>query len=236
LVSPAHGGNACPVTSRKQSCNTQPCPVPIDCQVSAWSAWSACSKPCGGGEQTQTRTVMKAAAHGGIACPATSQTQPCNQQSCPVDCQVSAWSGWSACSKPCGGGEQTQTRTVVRAAAHGGKACPATLQQQWCNKHSCPAPVDCQLSEPHWSACSKPCGGGQKTLTRTVTRAAAHGGKPCSDPAYEVNNGAFVKHYECNMQLCPAPTWADLVVGLVGLLGCISLVVGLVGLIHLYWK
>jgi hypothetical protein len=178
----------------------------VDCVVSEWSTWSKCSKDCGQGSQMQTRVVLVSPTHGGKECPISSQQQPCNTQACPVDCQLSAsWSDWSSCSKPCGGGQQTQTRTVVKAAAHGGKECPVSSQQQACNTQACP--VDCQLSEPHWSDCSHTCGGGQKTLTRTVVKAAAHGGRACSDPAFfpasEVKNGLFVQYHVCNMQPCP---------------------------------
>ena len=105
--------------------------APVDCVVSPWSAYGACSASCGGGTQTQTRTIVTPASNGGAACPALTQSQSCNTQPCPVDCAVSAW---SACSASCGGG--TQTRTVTTAAAYGGAACP-TLSQS-CNTQACP--------------------------------------------------------------------------------------------------
>ena len=145
VVTPAsNGGAACPVLTNTQPCNTQACPV--DCVVSAWSAWSACSTSCGGGTQTQTRTVVTPASNGGAACPVLTNTQPCNTQACPVDCVVSAWSAWSACSTSCGGGTQTQTRTVITPAANGGTACPVLSQSQACNTQAC--------TLPNGSACS----------------------------------------------------------------------------------
>jgi hypothetical protein len=113
LLQAAHGGATCPTSlEQSQACNTQPCPV--NCVVSDWSAFSACSTTCGGGVQTQTRTVVTAASNGGTACPALVNQQSCNNQGCPADCQVSDWSAWSVCSVPCGGGSQTQTRTVTQ--------------------------------------------------------------------------------------------------------------------------
>lgn len=56
--------------------------VPIDCVVSDWSDWSACSVACGGGTQTRTRSVVTPASCGGLACPNLVDTQPCNSQVC----------------------------------------------------------------------------------------------------------------------------------------------------------
>jgi hypothetical protein len=65
------------------------------------------------------------------------QSQACNTQACPVDCAVSAWSAWGTCSATCGGGTQTQTRTVVTPSSNGGAACPALTQSQACNTQAC---------------------------------------------------------------------------------------------------
>jgi hypothetical protein len=132
-------GTPCPPPAElteTQACNTQACPV--DCQVSAFTAWSACSTSCGGGTQTRTRTVTQQPANGGASCPALQEQQICNTQACPVNCQVSAWSAWSACSASCGGGLLTRTRTIIQQPANGGTACPALQEQQSCNTQVCP--------------------------------------------------------------------------------------------------
>eukprot|EP01065_Artemidia_motanka_P028766 TRINITY_DN3437_c0_g1_i1.p1 TRINITY_DN3437_c0_g1~~TRINITY_DN3437_c0_g1_i1.p1 ORF type:complete len:1567 (+),score=470.06 TRINITY_DN3437_c0_g1_i1:61-4761(+) len=110
-----------------------------NCVVSGWSAWGVCSATCGGGTQTRTRTVVTGS---GTACPALSETQPCNTQGCtvvPIPCTVSAWGAWGQCSATCGGGTQARTRTITRAASNGGTACPPLQDSRSCNTQGCTA-------------------------------------------------------------------------------------------------
>jgi Spondin-like TSP1 domain len=173
---PQHDGTACPALADDQPCNLKPCAV--DCKVGEWSSWSGCSKACGGGQQTRSRAVTTQEAHGGAACPALNETQSCNTQTCPVDCVVSGWSGWSSCSKSCGGGTQTRTRSVTTAPANNGAACPVLSETQNCNTHGCP--VDCRVSDwSGWSDCSASCGGGSQSRSRSVLQSAANGGASC---------------------------------------------------------
>jgi spondin-2 len=50
----------------------------------------------------------------------------------PVDCEVSAWTDWSACSKTCGFGQRVRSRTVIRAPTSGGQPCPLVREEQLC--------------------------------------------------------------------------------------------------------
>jgi len=166
----------------------------VDCGVSDWSAWSACSASCGGGVQKATRTISQQSMHGGAACPSSlSKTRACNTQGCPQACVVSAWGSWTTCSVTCGGGRQRASRTVVTPSANGGAACPALSQTQACNQHACP--VACVVSS--WSAfssCSTKCGGGTQTRTRSVVTSAANGGAACP---------SLSQSQTCNTQACP---------------------------------
>ncbi|XP_069172559.1 spondin-2 isoform X2 [Procambarus clarkii] len=57
----------------------------------------------------------------------------------PRDCRVSEWSEWSPCSKTCGIGEQTRTRTIMKHARRGGKVCPVLDETTWCGSaRACP--------------------------------------------------------------------------------------------------
>ena len=55
----------------------------VDCE---WDDWQLgkCSKTCGGGSRTNTRTPKVDAAHGGEECNGASNiTESCNTQECP---------------------------------------------------------------------------------------------------------------------------------------------------------
>ena len=55
----------------------------------------------------------------------------------PKDGKLSAWSAWSACNKPCGGGTQSRTRTCT-PPQHGGRPCIGALtESKACNTQPC---------------------------------------------------------------------------------------------------
>ena len=170
---PLYGGNPCDIVSQFIDCR-------VDCEMNDWSAYGPCSKTCGTGTQSRTRTVKTAAQHSGTPCPTdTTQTQNCNTQGCPVNCVMNDWSGWSGCSRTCGTGTQSSTRTVKTAAQHGGTACPTvTTQTQYCNTQGCPA--NCvQSGWSGWSACyykAWPHNAYFKNRSRTTTTAEINGG------------------------------------------------------------
>ena len=133
-------GNECPFTDQEvetQQCNTHPCP--IDCEVSDWGAWGPCNGSCGGtGTQTRTRTVTTEAQYNGTCDDLLEETQQCNTDPCPIDCQVSDWGAWGPCSATCDGGTQTRTRTVTTQPLYGGTSCGNLQETQSCNTDTCP--------------------------------------------------------------------------------------------------
>ena len=75
-------------------------------KMNSWSSWSPCTPlngKCGPGTQYQTRSVATQP-YCSAACPASRQTRSCKHSCCPVDCVVSTWTAWSACSTTCGTG------------------------------------------------------------------------------------------------------------------------------------
>ena len=56
-----------------------------------------------------------------------------------VNCEWSDFGEWSECSKSCGGGEKTSSRSVVKPALYGGKECEGKeIQIESCNDQPCP--------------------------------------------------------------------------------------------------
>ena len=105
-----------------------------------WEDWSDCSHTCGGGNKNRSRAVETPESNGGNPCNEdTSQTESCNSQDCPIDCQWGPYGEWTNCTKSCGGGEKTRSRSVETPEANGGKECPGNeADTSSCNEHSCP--------------------------------------------------------------------------------------------------
>merc|ERR1719446_402131 len=128
IVSNNQFGMACPPLfferkngTKGMKCNQFKCPV--DCVMSGWSGWSACSKDCGS------------------ECDTTMDEQPCNTGSCDRDCTLMPWTDWDPCSMACGGGLQKRVRNVDIPIRANGK-CPSPthadrLQEQECNTMDC---------------------------------------------------------------------------------------------------
>ncbi len=112
--------------------------VKLNLPVWKKSAWSACSKKCGLGQQTRTVSCSGKKCRGNKP----RSTKSCTVRECASDCIVSRWTSFSRCSVKCGGGVQTRSRKILAYATGGGKACPSTAglkQTKVCNAKACPA-------------------------------------------------------------------------------------------------
>jgi len=165
-----------------------------DCEVAKWDP-EECTKKCAGGEQKLSRNVLTHP-NGGTKCLPLAAMRSCNNDPCPVDCKLSAWSGWSKCSAECGGGVSQRLREVKKAMRYGGKPCGATSQAKACNNQACEK--DCELSVwTKWSVCSKDCDGGTKKRQKFVKEAPEGAGK-CADE-WSMKR---LEYEPCNMKRC----------------------------------
>jgi len=182
-------GKACPVLVDTQQCNTDICSSE-NSQVSDWSEWSACTG-CGDQLQTRTRHIVKAGIDSANVL--LSESRPCQNAGCPVDCILSEWSNWSACDKLCGTGQQTRDRFIIQHAENGGAQCGNLQDIRNCNEQSCP--INCVVSDwGDWSKCDKDCGGGWSRRERTITTEPQYGGDTCP---------SLTEDKPCNTQACP---------------------------------
>eukprot|EP01065_Artemidia_motanka_P022088 TRINITY_DN26304_c0_g1_i1.p1 TRINITY_DN26304_c0_g1~~TRINITY_DN26304_c0_g1_i1.p1 ORF type:complete len:2616 (+),score=645.94 TRINITY_DN26304_c0_g1_i1:60-7850(+) len=198
-VQPVGGGAPCPLPrTESQTCNEAACRQE-DCRVGEWGTWSDCTALCGGGTQSRNRIVVLQPLPGGAACPALSEWRVCNAQLCPVSCEVGGWGEWSECSVECGGGSQESLRHILRFSAAGGAQCPLLLRQRDCSPNSCRAGDCLQSAWTDWAACSKTCGGGTQSRSRTVV----------TEPTPPAICGPSTEIRECSLHQCPV----DCVVG-----------------------
>jgi len=145
-------------------------PTPTDCAVGEWVA-ADCSVTCddelAGGVHNLAREVMVVNTPRGVDCPALTTQRKCKQIPCPVECGLSHWSAWGKCSKECGGGIQSQTRSMEVKPKNGGKACDALTQSQPCNDGACD--VDCVLGKfMEFKPCTKACNAGYEERRKRV--------------------------------------------------------------------
>ena len=193
---PFNGGAGCAGSATTtQSCGTSACP--INGKWSSWTSFGACTKSCGTGSQSRTRSCV-GRAFGGKACVgSTSNSAACNTHSCPVDCVVPAFGAWTTCTLSCGTGSQKRKRATV-APQFGGVACPHASETRTCMEQPCP--IDGGWTDfTAWSSCSKKCDSGITFRTRTCTQPATmYGGVPCAGDKREQK--------ACNTQVCNCPT------------------------------
>merc|ERR1719247_2600977 len=144
-------------------------PLIVDCEVTEWQE-GECSAECAGVIRQLTRTVVTMP-QGGSECPPLVETETCNTQSCPIDCVMGDWSGWSECSKDCGSGVMTRSRIPITEEEHGGVACGEPNEAVACNVDACDKP--CVLEDwNEWSTCTKACDWGYQLRQRGVAEEA----------------------------------------------------------------
>lgn len=209
------GGKGCKGIMKE----TQGCPLsmmaPVNCTMSAWSPWKACSKTCGGG-QTFRHRQLKIPPNMGGSCNASSidQMQGCNPQTCRpagavigTPCLFNQWGFWSTCNQDCGQGTRSRARTVAQEATGNGDSCNGAVSEVVSclgPKPDC-LPVDCVWATwEMWGACTKSCGSGFKQRNRFVAIAPVQGGRLCEP--WETSQVEACSQTACSP--CIDGTWA----------------------------
>ncbi|XP_073989358.1 thrombospondin type-1 domain-containing protein 7A-like isoform X3 [Rhodnius prolixus] len=192
-----------PIPVSVQRCHAD-CHTP--CQLTEWSQWSPCKRPCSG-KKVRTRELI------GLSL----QHSTCKELSLieTADCPCEeyfprALSVWSTClsndSIPCGTGTRyramgcfDQKDQMVDPSLCGGNN---GLQEEPC---FVPCPVDCLLGEwTPWAECSSKCGPGMHERTRKVLRNASAGGRPCGSTVQ-----SKVCNVPCDVYQWQAGGWSD---------------------------
>lgn len=173
------------VIQETKACSDMPAEcTPKDCLWKAWSAWTACSRSCAGGQRARERT-FEPPQHGGKQCAPQDkkEVEGCNLAECGAGCIDGAWgewNEWTECSKTCRGGLHWRYRDVAVMATCG--LPPIGLSREMA---SCNVLVDCEEVAAcefdawgPWGACSGSCEGVQ-LRTRTIKTNAIGDGARC---------------------------------------------------------
>ena len=211
---PVGSGLPCPAFEavERRECNRVRCPViTVDGEVSPWGSWSSCSRTCGGGISTRSRSCVAEAKNGGTTCDTQGleETNNCNVDLCPADGIVSNWMDWGGCSETCGDGNRERRRTCEKEAVNGGKTCAdiGLSQVESCRETSCP--VDAVLSEwDEWAACSASCGpDAVQTRNRSCLSDGQHGGSTCDSQTLNEQRSWDVTPCPIDAMLSPWKDW-----------------------------
>ncbi|XP_013816476.2 complement component C6 [Apteryx mantelli] len=98
------------------------------CEHYPWGSWSSCSQTCNYGTQTRHRQIRMDEYYMQNFCDqlcTKQESRACNQQACPINCQLGDFGPWSECD-PCVK-KQFRVRSLLRPSQFGGQACTEPL-------------------------------------------------------------------------------------------------------------
>eukprot|EP00435_Cladocopium_sp_Y103_P017155 s62_g4.t1 len=180
------------VATKIESCNDGiHCSGSVDCELTEWTRWSDCDKPCSGVRE-RSRGIKVHPKDGGVPCGSQEKaTSLSEMEHCPPEpgttcdnpppegCKFGDWSEWSDCSATCDGGQMSRSRKVLPGPDGSMSPCEGkTLELAPCNTKNCGDKVDCQYGLwSDWGNCTK-CGG-QRFRSRSITQHPSFGGLEC---------------------------------------------------------
>ncbi|XP_016097128.1 thrombospondin type-1 domain-containing protein 7B-like [Sinocyclocheilus grahami] len=148
-------------------------PCPLDCKLSDWSPWSACSASCGSGLKIRSKWLREKPFNGGRPCPKLdlkNQAQVYEAVPCRSECGQYEWvtDPWSVCTintvdelPACGEGVQSHK---IRCVRRGSGDLVSSVNETLCDQEEIPlqaqtcilpCPNDCVMSQwSQWSTCS----------------------------------------------------------------------------------
>ncbi|XP_026533553.1 thrombospondin type-1 domain-containing protein 7A isoform X1 [Notechis scutatus] len=194
---------------------TQLChlPCPIECEVSAWSAWGLCTfencedQQAKKGFKLRKRRIKNEPTGGTGNCPHLIEAIPCEEPSCYEWKIVSLDECIPDNEKDCGPG--TQVPQVVCISSDGEE-----VDRQLCRDAIYPVPIVCEIPCPKdcvlstwsgWSSCSHTCSGktteGKQMRTRSILAYAGEGGLQCP------NSSRLQETRNCNEHPCTVYHW-----------------------------
>lgn len=180
------------VATKIESCNDGiVCSGAVDCELTTWTEWSVCDKPCTGVRE-RARGIKVHPENGGVPCGSEGQaTSLSEMEHCPPQpgetcvvpepdgCSVGDWSDWSECSATCDGGQKSRSREASAGADGSWYPCKGELKQTSpCAADACGVKEDCTYKDwTAWGNCTK-CGG-QTYRSRSIQSQPAYGGAEC---------------------------------------------------------
>ncbi|KAM4689624.1 thrombospondin type-1 domain-containing protein 7A [Discoglossus pictus] len=196
--------------STSQLCHV---PCPIECEVSAWSAWGPCTfESCDDqlskkGFKLRKRYITNEPTGGTGNCPNLIEAIPCEEPSC-YDWRLDRL---EECipdnGNNCGTGTQVPVVTCINSDGE-------EVDRQLCRDAIYPIPIVCEVPCPkdcvlstwsEWSSCSHTCSGktteGRQTRSRSILAYAGDGGVPCPE------SNALQEIRSCNEHPCTVYHW-----------------------------
>lgn len=151
-----------------------------------WVDSSSCSKKCGGGTKNQTSGYKDK--YSGEKCDGTNtKSVSCNTMDCcskiSSKTTCDGWSGWSSCTKTCGTGTRSHSRTCYKLSDYDGRKCQSYIDTatENCNTQGCcSSTYEVHVSYSGWSSCSSICGAGSQSRTQTYYLASSYTGAKCT--------------------------------------------------------